>query len=169
MSLNRLQERKAKLKILILGAYRPKNVLKRLECLRDCLIRRKFDSARLVKDFPDTKRFDEDDDIHFTKKSRWFMNHWAHLLIFVFFSKGENLGVGNELSYTCLKLPIKTSYSAVLLEASLDVGSQIRGTVKLGAKNQKLSYENFQNDKELCDLSFGHCRKVIDQLFYYID
>lgn len=96
------------------------------------------------------------------------MKNWAHLLIFVFFLNGENLGVANELDYTCLKLPMMTPYSLVLLETSLNVGSQIRGTIKL-AQNQKLSHEDFQSDMELCNMAFGHCRKELDHLFYDID
>ena len=125
--------------------------------------------TKLVKDFPDDVRYDEDEDVHFTMKSRVLIEHWAHVPIFVFFKDGENLGVGNELAYTCTKLVMKTSHSAVFLETDLNVGSQIRGTLKLSARDQKLSYENFLNDKELCDLAFGHCRKKLDKLFYYLE
>jgi hypothetical protein len=163
-----LQERKRKLKILVLGAYRPNSILKRLERMQQCLINRKFESTKLVKDFPDKKRYDKDSDIHFTKKSRQLMENWAHLLIFVFFLEGENLGVGNELDYMCLKIPMTIQHSLVLLESGIDIGSQVRGTIKL-AQNQKLSFEYFQSDTELCTLALGHCRKVLDRLFYYLD
>lgn len=125
--------------------------------------------AKLIRDFPDDVRYDEDDDIHFTMKSRLLIENWAHVPIFVFFKDGDNLGVGNELGYTCLELPMKTLVSVAFLETNLDVGSQVRGTLKLGTRDQKLSYENFENDKDLCNLAFGHCRKMLDALFYYID
>jgi len=168
MSLADVEAQKRKLNVLILGAYRPNHVLHRLEMFQGCLIRRKFEMAKLVKDFRDDVRYDQDDDIHFTIKSRLLIENWAHVSIFVFFKEGDNLGVGNELSYTCLKLPMKISVSVAFLETNLDVGSQVKGTLKLGARDQKLSYENFENDKDLCNLAFGHCRKMLDPLFYYI-
>lgn len=161
-----LSERKKRVKILLLGPYRPKRVLKRLENLRDCLVRRGFSSTKLVKDFPDRRCLHKDDDVHFTRKSRWCMRSWAHVLVFVFFSEGANLGVGNELSYLCLKLGGITSHSVVLIEKGLNVGSQIRGTVKI---DSKLSYEVFIGDNELCDLAFGHCTKTLHNLFYFLD
>ena len=121
----------------------------------------------MVKDF-DMVRYDSDYDIHFTRKSRWRIKNWAHIPIFVFFKNADNLGVGNELAYTCLKLPTKTSNSVVFLERSLNVGSQVRGTIKLGAEDQKLSYMHFEDDKKLCNLAFGHCIKKLDRLFYYL-
>lgn len=168
ISLFLLRDRKRKLKILILGAYRPRNMLKRLENLRDCLIKRGFKTTKLVKDIH-TERFDIDQDVHFTKKSRSLMKNWAHVPIFVFFIKGKNLGVGNELGYTCSKLSTKVTFATVFLEKNLNVGSQIRGTIKLAKRDQKLSYERFDDDEDLCNLAFGHCRKKLDHLFYYLD
>lgn len=169
MSFPDLRDKKNKLKILILGAYRPPKMLQRLEKLRECLIEKHFLLARLVKDFPDNLRLDDDDDIHFNKKSHFLLEGWAHVPLFIFFLKGKNLGVGNELSYTWLRLPMKTSCSAVFLEKNIDVGTMVRGSVKSAKRDNKLSFETFKDDKELCRVAFGHCRKVLDRLFYYID
>jgi len=48
------------LHILILGAYIPENVKKRLERLRTCLIERGYSNTYLVADHPDDNKSDED-------------------------------------------------------------------------------------------------------------
>lgn len=155
---------KSKLNILILGPYRPKAYLRRLETFQDCLITQGFTMSRLVKNFPDDEKLSSDLDEHFTKKSRLCLNTWAHVPIFVFFKDADNLGVNTELSFTCLGLPNKTKNSVVFFETGMDISSQIKGSIKIA----KISYEMFDSDKELCALAFGHSLKVLDRLFYLI-
>jgi hypothetical protein len=159
-----LNQHKRRLHILILGPYRPKSHLKRLESLQDCLIARKFEMTKLVKDFPDRKKFSEDMDEHFTKKSRLYINTWAHVPMFVFFKDADNLGVNTELTFTCVNLPDKGKHAVVFFEKGMDISSQVIGSVKIA----RISYEIFENDEELCDLAFGHSLKILDRLFYYI-
>jgi hypothetical protein len=148
-----------------LGPYRPDAQLKRLEKLCKCLIERKFEMAKLVRDFPDDTKYSEDLDEHFTQKSREIMKNWAHVPIFVFLRKGDNLGVNTELTYTCTNLPDKGICAAVFFEKGMNISSQVTGSIKIA----RISYESFREDKELCDLAFGHSLKVLDKLFYYID
>jgi hypothetical protein len=155
---------KRRLHILILGPYRPKSYLRRLESLQDCLKSRKFESTNLVKDFPDQEKFSSDLDEHFTMKSRLCINTWAHVPMFIFFKEADNLGVNTELTFTCINLPSKEKHAVVFFEKGMDISSQVIGTVKIA----KISYEIFESDKELCDLAFGHSLKILDRLFYYI-
>ena len=155
---------KRRLHILILGPYRPKPYLRRLEALQDCLITRKFEMTRLVKDFPDEEKLSSDLDEHFTKKSRLCINTWAHVPMFIFFKDADNLGVNTELSFTCLGLPNKGKNAVVFFEKGMDISSQVKGSIKIA----KISFEIFDNDKELCDLAFGHSLKILDRLFYHI-
>lgn len=166
MSITTLQQGKQRLRVLILGAYKPAEKLKKLENLRDCLIKRGFQMTRLAMDFPDKRKCDKDMDIHYTKKSRKLIRKWAHAPIFVFFKEADNLGVGNELAYACQSLQDKQSCCVVFLEGGIDIGSQVRGSIKIA---KKISYEIFRSDRELCDLAFGHALKVLDRLFYYLD
>lgn len=159
-----INQYKRRLNILILGPYRPKAYLRRLETLQDCLITQGFEMSQLVKDFPDDEKLSIDLDEHFTKKSRLCLNTWAHVPIFVFFRDADNLGVNTELSFTCLDLPNKTKNSVVFFETGMDISSQIKGSIKIA----KISYETFGSDKELCALAFGHSLKVLDRLFYLI-
>lgn len=159
-----INQQKRKLNILILGPYRPKSYIKRLENLQNNLITQGFGTCRLVKDFPDDQKLSNDLDEHFTKKSRLCLNTWAHVPVFVFFRDADNLGVNTELAFTCLNLPNKTSNSVVLFEAGMDISSQIKGSIKIA----RISYETFSSDKELCALAFGHCLKVLDRMFYFI-
>jgi hypothetical protein len=159
-----LNQHKQKLHILILGPYRPKSHLKRLEALQDCLIAKRFEMTKLVKDFPDRKKFSDDMDEHFTKKSRLYINTWAHVPMFIFFKDADNLGVNTELTFTCVNLPNKGKHGVVFFEKGIDISSQVIGSVKIA----RISYEIFENDEELCDLAFGHSMKILDRLFYYI-
>lgn len=165
MSITTLQQGKQRLRILILGAYKPVEKLKKLENLRDCLIKRGFQVTRLAMDFPDKRKYDKDMDVHYTKKSRRLIRKWAHVPILVFFNEANNLGVANELAYVCQSLLDKQSCCVVFFESGIDVGSQVRGSIKIA---KKISYEIFKSDRELCDLAFGHALKVLDRLFYYL-
>jgi hypothetical protein len=166
MSLTDFQQCKQKLRILILGAYKPTKTLKRLEGLRDCLIARGFGSARLAKDFPDRIQYGQDSDEHFTIKSRKLIEDWAHVPIFVFFKKADNQGVSSEITHACLRLFEKQSCCVVFFECGLKgFSTQIKGSVKI---TKKISYETFSNDRDLCNLSAGHSLKMLDRLFYYL-
>lgn len=167
MSNDDFQRNKQKLRILILGAYKPDNAEKKLENLRDCLIKRGFKSTKLAKDFPDTTVYSQDMDEHFTTKSRKLMDEWAHVPIFVFFKKADNQGVASEITYACLQLHNKQSCCAVFFEDKLaNFSTQIKGSIKI---TRQISYEIFRNNKELCDLVAGHSIKTLDKLFYFIE
>jgi len=156
---------KKKLKILLLGAYRPKKALSRLTQLQECMVRKGFESTKLVIDFDDEK-YSKDLDEHFTKKSRKLIKNWADVPIFVFFQNADNSGVAIEIAYTSLKVLDKQSCCAAFFEKILeDFSTQIKGTIKL---TKKISWETFNNDSELCNLASGHSRKMIDRLFYYL-
>jgi hypothetical protein len=157
---------KKKLKVLILGAYRPDKALKRLEKLRNCLIENGFEAAKLAKDFPDDRQFSQDLDEHYTVKSRQLIEEWAQVPIFIYFKRAKNDGVTVEITYTCDKLHEKQSCCAVFFEGKLeDFSSQVKGEIK---DTKKVSYEIFKNDRELCLLACGHLKKMLDRLFYYL-
>ena len=141
--------------------------MKRLEKLRDCLTRREFEVTKLAKDLPNEIKYSEDMDEHYTIKSRKLIKDWAHVPIFVYFKNSDNTGVTAELIYTCQSLPEKQSCCAVFFEGRLeDFSSQVKGTIKI---TRKISYEIFNDDKELCDLAFGRSLKILDRLFYYLE
>jgi hypothetical protein len=171
MSINDFLEGKQKLRVLILGAYRPEMAERRLERLRECLISKGFKSTRLAKDFSDVKKDSQDLDEHFTLKSRKLVEDWADVPVFVFFKKAsflrraDNQGVASEITYTCLKVDKKQSCCAAFFEGKLeDFSSQVKGSVKI----VKISYETFRNDNDLCEMVAGHCLKTLDRLFYYL-
>ncbi len=167
MSVNEFKQNKQRLRILVLGAYRPKNASKKLERLRNCLIERGFKSTKLAKDFPDTISYSQDMDEHFTIKSRKLIDEWAHIPIFIFFKKADNQGVASEITYTCLQIGDKQSCCAVFFEEKLaNFSTQIKGSIKITGQ---ISYEIFRNDTELCDLAAGHALKILDKLYYFIE
>lgn len=152
---------KAGLKILILGAYKPESEKDRLILFKNCLIKRKFIQTCLVADFPNAT-YNKELDIDTTKKSEYFIIYWADVLIFVFFKEGKDYGVTSELRFTCDMVPEKAEHALVLFEDDMEflVGTQVRGPIKI----TKMSYNNFDNDVELCNHGFGHCVKVLDRL-----
>lgn len=154
-----LDDYKRKLKILILGPYRPKPCLTNLESLQKHLQAAGFLETYLVKNFPDTDKLSKDIDEHFTIKSRLCINTWAHVPVFVFFKSADNLGVNTELTFTCVHLPNKGKNAAVFFEKGMDISTQVLGSVKIA----KMSYEIFDDQKELKSLVFGHCLKTLDK------
>lgn len=166
MPADEFKHKKQLLRILILGAYKPHRASERLEDLRDCLIKRAFKSTKLAKDFPDTTKYSDDVDEHFTIKSRMLIDEWAHVPLFVFLKNADNQGVASEITYTCLQLHDKQSCCAVFFEDKLaNFSTQIKGSIKL---TKQISYEIFRGDEELCDLAAGHSLKILDRLFYFI-
>ena len=167
MKADEFRQNKQKLRILILGAYRPESASKKLETLRNCLIKRGFKSTKLAKDFPETTFYSQDMDEHFTIKSRKLINEWAHVLVFVFLKNADNQGVASEITYTCLQLQDKQSLCAVFFEDKFaNFSTQIKGSIKI---TKQISYEIFRNERELCDLAAGHSLKTLDKLFYFIE
>lgn len=159
-------QNKQKLKVLILGAYKPSTALKRLRELRVCMVEKGFLSTMLAESFPDSTCYSKDLDEHYTIKSRILISDWADVPIFVFFKKTDNQGVASEITYTCDNLSDKLSCCAVFFEGSLkNFSSQVKGSIKIA---KKVSYETFSNDEELCNLTCGHSRKMLDRLFYYL-
>ncbi len=121
--------------------------------------------TKLAKDFPNDVKYSDDVDEHFTIKSQILIKEWTHVPIFVFFKKADNLGVNTELKYMCDLLLDKSSYSSVFFEATMDISTLVKGSIKIA----KVSYETFECDEELCNLSYGHCIKILDRLFYYLN
>jgi hypothetical protein len=70
MSIAEYRLKKEKLRILILGPYRPEAALSRLENLKSSLIANGFKLAKLAKDFEDEPLYSQDFDEHYTLKSR---------------------------------------------------------------------------------------------------
>ena len=166
MAVNNYLQNKQQLKVLLLGAYKPPKALNRLQKLQVCMIGKGFASTMLAKNFPDATRYSEDLDEHYTMKSRTLISNWADVPIFVFYKKADNQGVASEITYTCGNLSDKLSCSAVFFEGSLqNFSSQVKGSIKIA---KKVSYEIFKNDEELCNLAYGHSKKIFDRLFYYL-
>lgn len=167
MSFAYYDRNKKRLKILLLGAYRPKKALSRLVQLQECMVGKGFESTKLAidRDF-DGKQYSKDLDEHFTRKSRDLIKNWADVPIFVFFQNADNAGVSSEITYASLKVLDKQSCCAAFFEKTLeDFSTQIKGTIKI---TKKISWETFTDDSDLCNLASGHSRKMLDRLFFYL-
>jgi len=141
------------LHILILGAYIPENVKKRLERLRTCLIERGYSNTYLVADHPDDNKSDEDWNIYWERKSNELMRD-SDLNLFVFFADCSNEGVTDELAYFCSKIQ-KFSGCYVICE---DGYASIMST-RIKAKVKRCTLPNTEiedgNDAELCDAAYA--------------
>lgn len=156
------ERKKRKMKILILGPYKPPSFEDRLRSFRDCLNDKKYDNTKLVADFPDAPRLHKNWDIHFSMKSRVFIKNWANALIFVFFKNADNSGVTSEFEFTHLKAQEKLSVSVVFNEKDLDLSTLIKGPIKV----HKIYADDFEDDMKLCEKALGYCTNFVYQLYW---
>lgn len=156
------ENKKRAMKILILGPYTPLSAKQRLVQFKNCLIGSGYQNAMLVEDFPDTPRYHSDPDVHFTLKSRERTKNWADVLIFVFYNDANNQGVANELVFTCLSVRHKLHYSIALHEERIRLSTQTKGPIKISRMNS----DEFQSDRQLCQLAIGFCTKIVYELLY---
>lgn len=157
-NINKRSQETADLRILILGAYRPRNMFDRLEGIRDCLRQRGFNNTYLVENLGDKPRFDDDDDIHWTEKSNYLMKH-SDLNIFIFFEDCDNSGVGDELS--CFINETEETFRCIVLyeENIKKISSRIRAKIK----EMKLHNIDFKlkDDLDACELAYGFINIVL--------
>ncbi len=114
-----LLNRKPRLKILILGPYRPKAAKRRLVDIKEHLIKRGYVSTKLVEDFDNIPAKTEEEVF---EKSRDFMKNWADVLFFFFFKEsleGMLMGVHDELAFLCERMPKKIDNSVVFIDESI--------------------------------------------------
>jgi len=157
-NIDKISQKAADLKILILGAYRPKDMFKRLEKIRDCLRQKGFINTYLVENLCDEPRFDKDNDIHWTRKSNYLMKN-SDLNLFVFFADCDNSGVGDELSYFINKTE-EDFRCIVLCEESIEkISSRIRAKIK----EMKLRNIDIKagDDLDACELAYGFINTVL--------
>jgi hypothetical protein len=149
-------------RILILGPYKPPPAKERLIGLRDCLLVHGYENARIVEDFPNIPKYDEDPDKHFTLKSRDKIKNWAEVLVFVFARKANNLGVWSELQFTLDYVKDKIRYSIELHEQGVDLSSQTRGPLKIS----RMYSSEFRSDRKLCNLAIAFCTNVVYEFLW---
>lgn len=159
-----VSEKKSKVRILILGAYKPKKMKERLEQLRNALIIRGYENTKLMMDFSDEQRYSDDDDIHYTKKSEDNIHNWAQILIFLFFKEGENEGVASEFKFTCIEVSDKMDTILLLHEKGKKPSTQVEGP----RKESKIRVGYFDSDKDLIEITEGYCWNFTRKIFYNI-
>ena len=115
--------------ILILGPYgecKPK-----LIGLRNYIISRGFENAKLVIDFPDEKYDEIKEDIYFLEKSKNYIKEWAEILLFVIDQECNNDSVLAEFFYTVESVNHKIKFTAILASTQRYLGRLLRGTIQL--------------------------------------
>ena len=153
-----LKTKKRNAKVLILGSYDAREILKRLKAF---LIARGFDKTRLVEDWIDEKEIPADSfDEHFRAKSFYYIDNWAEVLVFVFLKGVNNLSVGREWAHMIESVREKCRCSVILRHKRLNLGSLVRGDI--GA--ERVREEPFEDEKELCELAFSGCFNVLYSL-----
>lgn len=155
-------EKKKIKRILILGPYKPPPAKERLIRLRACLLAHGYENAKIVEDFPNIPKYDEDPDKHFTLKSQDGIRNWADVLVFVFMCEANNLGVWSELQFTLDFVKDKIRYSIELHEQGVDLSSQTRGPLKIARMNSS----EFCSDRKLCDLAMAFCTNVVYEFLW---
>ncbi len=139
--------------ITIYCSYYPKTTLKRMEKVRDCLIKRKFKNTKLVKDyrgrfFPSLSK---DPEVRIIQRSRHCLKvSDLNLIIFTFV--GIDSGITTEFHYSIQKKFNFLLYCEEDEEGNIAGSSLIRGRLKELSK----SFIRFskEDDEELCDLAY---------------
>lgn len=150
----KLEDRKRDLSILLLGHYKPRKVLKRLEKFRDFLRSNGYQKVKLVKDIADNGRYSNDDDEHFLLKSQFNMGI-ADVILFVFFKDGEKTGPEIELGFLCNVLRDRCWRCVIFCEKSYTkrASTMLKGNIKISMIRTRSFNDN--NDKYLYDAALG--------------
>lgn len=147
---NNLLEKKPRLKILILGPYRPKSALGRLEDVKEHLISKGYESTKLAKDFELSEKTEQ----AVFEMSRKLMGNWADALFFFFFEeaigKSKIIGVYDEFVTLCESIEYKIDDSVVFIDKSIykELSMMFRGRVTCfkGKSDLKVSFLESQDD-----------------------
>ncbi len=168
-NIDKISQKTADLKVLILGSYRPREMFERLERIRDCLRQKGFINTYLVENLRDEPRFDDDNDIHWTRKSNHYMKIFD-LNLFVFFVDCDNSGVGDELTYfinetketlTYFINETKETFRCIVLyeEGIEQISSRIRAKIK-EMKLRNIVIKS-GDDLDACELAYGFINNVL--------
>lgn len=149
-----LEDRKRDLSILLLGHYKPRKMLKRLEELKDFLRSNGYSNTKLVRDIPDDKRYSDDNEEYFLLKSQINMQR-AEIILFIFFKDGVKTGPEIELADLCSIFPYRCWRSAVIWEKGYkkNASAMLKGKIKVA--RMKTSFFNDYNDKQLHNAALG--------------
>lgn len=158
------ENKKKRMKILVLGAYSPEHYEHRLYKLKECLFKNNHKNTRLVKDFPNEPSFHIDKHAHIVTKSKYCIRYWADVLLFVFFKSARNEGVSVEFEFTCNNVRDKLGVSVVLSERDLRLSSMILGSIEI----QEIKADTFENDLNLCEKSIGYLTNFVYRLYWYL-
>lgn len=158
--IDKILQKVTELKILILGPYRPENMINRLKTIRDCLRQKGFINTYIVADFPDdNNRFHQDDDIHWTLKSNNLMKNFD-LNIFIFLTNCDNSGPTDEFNYFCYE--VGEFFRCILLyeeSCTSSVSSRIRAKIKdFNLRNIAVKEGD---DAAVCEIAFGIINLVL--------
>jgi len=152
-----LKTRKGNTKILILGSYDAREMLKRLKVF---LRTRGFGKTRLVEDWIDEKEIPSDSfDEHFREKSFYYIDKWAEILIFVFLGT-DNISVTREWSHLIESTKEKCKCSVILRHEGLNLRSLVRGDIGI----ERIREYSFKDEKELHEVAFSGCFNVLYSL-----
>jgi len=158
------ENKKKRMKILILGAYSPALYEDRLFKLKECLLKNDYTNAKLVKEFSDLPSFHGNKYGHIVAKSQYYIKFWADALVFVFFKGAMNEGVSIEFEFTCIKVLEKLGFSVVLGEKNLNFSSMILGSIQI----HEIKADTFENDLELCEKAIGYLTNFTHRLYWYL-
>lgn len=158
-------EVKDRLRVVILGPYRPSVAKKKLIWLRNQLIRNGYSKAALVEDLDyRPRKSDEDPDMYFTEKSNYYIEHYSDVLFFVFLCNGDLSGLTRELSYVCYRVPDRIKKCVVFFQQRCyeKISTQIRGIVK---GFLKMSQRFFKDRQALLDDASASCFEYLFTLY----
>lgn len=155
--------RKPTTRILVLGAYRPREAKGRLIALRDFLRGQGYNQCYLLSNLRFRKRFlGETVEVYLVKKGRNYLESWADIALFVFLCDASNMGVLSEFDYTQYNLRALLRTSTVFIDESCQFPSlTTSGTIRMSGIDQRF----FTDDKSLFRAAKGACLDSLRKLY----
>ncbi|MHA1713936.1 MAG: hypothetical protein ACTSW4_07915 [Candidatus Ranarchaeia archaeon] len=156
-----LKKQKEKTNILILGVYHPHQCIIHLKKLKKHLISQGFPNTCLVRDFGDDSLFHPSSaNIHFQRKSFFYMEHWANVLLFIIHKGCNPMGVLREFARMIEHDPYKTQTAALFCSETISLSSLIKADIEL----HDIRAYSYSSQKDLNELAYAACFSIMDLL-----
>lgn len=143
-------KKKPRLKILILGPYRPQEAHERLINVKKHLISKGYRSTKLAEDF----ELEDKTAGAIFRKSRELMENWGDALFFFFFKEAVDesriIGVYDEFVTLCESMPEKIERSVVFIDKEIydDISAMFKGRIECFMKDYDLEVAFLESQED---------------------
>ncbi len=162
-----LSEKIKNVNVLILGDYKPDVCLCQLKNLKEYLIGEGLHNTHLTLDFPNNEEVPKQTRAAYNfTKSVWYIEQWAHVLLFIFSSEGNNKSVIREWGIM-MACKDKRNNSVALLSENEETLEKLEIGITGGEiQMHNLSFDTFTNETKLHENALKACTNKIYANFF---